>query len=65
MVGKIKIMALRDKAKAALGPRFDIRKFHDAVLLSGSMPLTVLENVVDNYIATSEGVVRSRVSDGS
>ena len=51
MVGKVTILRLRDKARAALGPRFDIRQFHDAVLLAGSMPLTVLEHVVDNYIA--------------
>ncbi len=51
MVGKRTIIRLRDKAKAALGPRFDIRKFHDAVLLSGGMPLTVLERVVDDHIA--------------
>jgi uncharacterized protein (DUF885 family) len=51
MVGKITFLRLRDKARAALGPRFDIRQFHDAVLLAGSMPLTVLDNVVDNYIA--------------
>ena len=51
MVGKITILRLREKARAALGPRFDIRQFHDAVLLAGSMPLTVLEGAVDNYIA--------------
>ena len=51
MVGKVTILRLREKAKAALGPRFDPRKFHDAILLSGSMPLTALENVVDLYIA--------------
>ena len=51
MVGKVTILRLREKAKAALGPRFDIRQFHDAVLLSGSMPLTVLGQVVDTYIA--------------
>jgi len=52
MVGKVTILRLREKAKAALGPRFDIRQFHDAVLLAGSMPLTVLEQVVDSYIAS-------------
>ncbi|HEY2357368.1 MAG TPA: DUF885 family protein [Phenylobacterium sp.] len=52
MVGKLTILRLRDKAKAALGPRFDIRQFHDAVLLAGSMPLTVLEHAVDSYIAS-------------
>ncbi|MGZ6039707.1 MAG: DUF885 domain-containing protein [Phenylobacterium sp.] len=51
MVGKVTILRLRDKARAALGPKFDIRQFHDAVLLAGSMPLTVLGHVVDNYIA--------------
>lgn len=51
MVGKVTILRLREKAKASLGPRFDIRKFHDAVLLSGGLPLTVLESVVDEYIA--------------
>jgi uncharacterized protein (DUF885 family) len=53
MVGKLTILRLRDKAKAALGAKFDIHKFHDTVLLSGSMPLAVLEKVVDNYIATA------------
>ena len=55
MVGKLTILKLREKAKAALGGRFDLRKFHDAVLLSGSMPLTVLESVVDSYIAANKG----------
>ena len=53
MVGKLTILRLRDKAKAALGAKFDIHKFHDTVLLSGSMPLAVLEKAVDNYIATA------------
>lgn len=51
MVGKVTILRLREKAKKALGAKYDPRKFHDAVLLSGSMPLTALENVVDLYIA--------------
>jgi uncharacterized protein (DUF885 family) len=37
-----------------LGDRFDIKAFHDAVLLAGSMPLTVLEAAVDNWIATAK-----------
>lgn len=53
MVGKLTILRLRDKAKAAMGARFDIHKFHDAVLLSGALPLAVLEKVVDTYIATA------------
>lgn len=55
MVGKVTILRLREKARTALGPKFDPRKFHDAVLLSGSMPLTALENVVDLYIAKTKG----------
>ncbi len=51
MVGKIDILRLRDKAKAALGPRFDIRGFNDAVLSSGALPLGLLDQVIGNYIA--------------
>ena len=51
MVGKLEWLRLRAKAKAAMGPKFDIRQFHDAALLSGAMPLTVLESVVDQYVA--------------
>ena len=54
MVGKLEFLRLREKARTALGSRFDIRKFHDAVLLSGPVPLTVLESVVDNYIASAK-----------
>jgi len=53
MVGKITILKLRDKAKAAMGAKFDLHKFHDAVLLSGALPLDVLASVVDRYIATA------------
>lgn len=51
MVGKLAIDRLRRKAEKALGPRFDIRQFHDAVLLGGAMPLDTLETMVDRYIA--------------
>ena len=54
MIGKVAMLRLRDKAKAALGARFDIRKFHDAVLLSGALPLAVLEKVVDDFIARAK-----------
>jgi uncharacterized protein (DUF885 family) len=45
----------RDKARAALGPRFDIKKFHDAGLLAGAMPLDVLGRRIDDYIAGAKG----------
>ena len=51
MVGKLTWLRLREKARAALGPKFDIRAFHDAGLLSGAMPLTALETVIDGYVA--------------
>jgi uncharacterized protein (DUF885 family) len=45
----------RERVKAALGDRFDLRDFHDATLLSGSMPLTVLQSVVSDYLARPRG----------
>jgi len=48
-IGHTEIDRLRSKAKAALGPKFDIKGFHDAVLLGGSLPLAVLERVVDQW----------------
>ena len=49
-LGMIKMNALRDAAEAALGDAFDIRAFHDAVLLTGAMPLPVLEKKVNSWI---------------
>ena len=49
--GQMKIVALRDRAKAALGDRFDLRAFHDAVLGDGALPLTLLEARIDEWIA--------------
>ena len=48
------IEATHAKAKAALGAKFDIRRFHDAALLNGAMPLKVLETVIDDYIARTQ-----------
>lgn len=49
-MGELKIRQLREKAEAALGEKFDVREFHDAVLLDGPLPLTALEENIQNYI---------------
>ena len=54
MLGRLKIEALRDKARQALGDKFDIRRFHDVVLQTGDVPLMVLESVVDAWIASQK-----------
>jgi uncharacterized protein (DUF885 family) len=50
-VGHSEINRLREKARAALGGRFDLRTFDDALVLGGNAPLTLLETVIDRYIA--------------
>tara|TARA_R110002020_G_scaffold154714_6_gene335283 strand:+ start:185634 stop:187415 length:1782 start_codon:yes stop_codon:yes gene_type:complete len=50
-IGQIKIRELREKAKAELGDKFDIRKYHDQVLETGCVPLELLENKIDNWIS--------------
>jgi uncharacterized protein (DUF885 family) len=50
-MGQLKILELRQKAQTALGPKFDIHAFHDVVLDSGALPLDVLEQQVDRWIA--------------
>jgi uncharacterized protein (DUF885 family) len=53
-MGQLKILELRDKAKTALGPKFDIKAFHDQVLDSGALPMDVLEQRVDEWIAAQK-----------
>ena len=50
VLGKMKISALRDKAKRELGPKFDLRAYNDAVLETGSVPLEALERHIDAWI---------------
>jgi len=53
MVGQLKILELRDRARAKLGPKFDLRGFNRVLVANGSVPLTVLEWLVDEWIATA------------
>ncbi len=55
MIGKLKIMELREKAQAQLGSNFDIREFHDVVLRSGPVPLSILEENIDAWIVEQKG----------
>jgi uncharacterized protein (DUF885 family) len=50
-VGELKILELRERAKAALGPKFNIKDFHAVVLENGGVPLTVLEQLVNEWVA--------------
>ncbi len=51
-IGQLKILELRDRAKKALGDKFDIRAFHDQVIDSGALPLDVLERRIDDWLMT-------------
>lgn len=53
-VGKLKIKALRAKARAELGDKFDLRRFHNVVIDNGALPLAVLEQLVDEWIAAEK-----------
>jgi len=50
-IGQLKILELREKAKRELGDKFDIRAFHDEVLGAGALPMNVLEERINNFIA--------------
>jgi uncharacterized protein (DUF885 family) len=51
MIGKLKILELREAAREALGERFDIRGFHDEILKDGPVPLSILEKKIDRWVA--------------
>jgi uncharacterized protein (DUF885 family) len=53
-LGQLKILELRARAEKALGSRFDIREFHDQVLMTGALPLTVLESKIDSWIKSKQ-----------
>jgi uncharacterized protein (DUF885 family) len=57
-IGELTIKRLRAKAEKALGKNFDIRKFHDATLENGSIPMSVLEQMVDEFIASQKAIIK-------
>ncbi len=52
MLGKLAFLAARQKARDALGAKFDIKSFHDAVLVGGAIPLAMIDTITDRYIAS-------------
>jgi uncharacterized protein (DUF885 family) len=57
-VGQLTILGLRRRAQEKLGPRFDVRAFHEQVLGSGPLPLAVLEKKIDGWIAAQKEIVQ-------
>ena len=53
-IGYLQVLELRQKAKDALGDEFDLKEFHNAVLGSSIVPLSILEQLVDNYITAQK-----------
>ncbi len=59
-MGQLKILELRERAKTSLGTQFDLKAFHDVVLDSGALPMDVLEQQVDNWIAAQKANPRGK-----
>ena len=53
-VGQLKILALRERAEKAQGDKFDLKAFHDQILTSGSLPMAVMEQKIDRWIAATK-----------
>jgi uncharacterized protein (DUF885 family) len=53
-IGMLRILELREKAKKQLGSKFDLRQFHEVVLTNGSLPLDVLEELVDRWVKSKQ-----------
>jgi uncharacterized protein (DUF885 family) len=59
MLGKLAFLAARKKARDALGDKFDIKSFHDAMLVGGAVPLAMIDGMTDRYIASRRPLARS------
>ena len=53
-IGQLKLLELRERARTALGDKFDIRGFHDTILATGAVPLEILERTADDWIAAQK-----------
>ena len=60
MLGKLTFLAARKKARDALGDRFDIKSFHDSMLVGGAVPLAMIDGLTERYIASRKLVVQTR-----
>jgi uncharacterized protein (DUF885 family) len=60
-IGQLRIAALRENAQAALGQRFDQRRFHDAVLGGGALPLDLLQRQVEGWIAAEKEAAKGTI----
>ena len=63
-IGALTIQRLRKKAETELGPKFDIREFHAQVLDSGALPMTILEEKIDRWIAAKKGGAAAKTERG-
>ncbi|HVT60625.1 MAG TPA: DUF885 family protein [Thermoanaerobaculia bacterium] len=61
-IGQLKILELRERAKQRLGPKFDVRAFHDEVLGSGALPLDILETRLDRWIAAQSAAAPAKTN---
>jgi len=60
MLGKLTFLAARKKARDALGAQFDIKSFHDAMLVGGAVPLAMIDGLTDRYIVSRKQIVQTR-----
>ena len=61
-VGQLAILAMRDRAKAQLGDKFDLKRFHNVVLTNGALPLQLLEKCVDDWVAQEQKAAGAKVA---
>ena len=53
-MGELKIRELRDRAETVLGEKFDVRAFHDKILENGALPLSILEQIIDDWLSQEQ-----------